>query len=246
MNAGSYGFGPGALVVAADAVKPWARAWDYLETVARRAVRWPWATARLLVANYVLAGVLILIGVIVLGDPHQLFRDLNPATWLNAAELFAAGVLGVLVFRSRRPRPAWRSYDDPWLLGGAALMLLAVDDASELHEHVGIAIQALTPIDHPLGIDNPGDALVDLLAIAFFGLVVLRHLLEYLASWAVAAQLAVAAAFALASVGIDLFGPAGDWEFVLEESLKLTATTFILGAFAARLRAAGKAAPIAS
>jgi hypothetical protein len=194
----------------------------------------PFATlAKLLALNLVFAACCAAAGLALLDDQAYLFRELAPATWLSFAQLLLIAVAAGAVHRRVAARLPWhRSF---WGLAAVVFAVFAFDEITQS------AIFLADLLEHGLGLAPAAgfhDIEAVLLTLLFMAaalvllpraLVLLRH------PWALA-LLAVAVALGAASQTLDSVAPPTRWEFVTEETLKLSAEAFFLGGFLTALR----------
>ena len=181
--------------------------------------------AQLLLLNAAVAAAGVGIGVLA-GDPPVMLREGMPITWLSVAEL---GAIALVAWSVHCRAGGRRWHDDFFGLSAIAFTVLAADEAT----------QATVYLSHFLegrGLEETGgfrdlDAVLLVLLFGTVGLVLLSRAWELRRyPWTVALG-AVAVALGIVSQGLDSFLKATEWEFVVEESFKLTAEPFFLGAF---------------
>lgn len=176
-----------------------------------------------------------------LGDQALLLREGAPGTVLSFALLLAVAVAARAVFL--------RDGATFWRLSAAVFVVFAIDEITQagmfLSEWLGGAFGVA-----PAGGFNDLDSVLLVLLFAGCGLllasraaVLFKHPLTLL-------LLGIGAVIGAASQALDSFVTPTRWEFVAEESLKLTAEPFFIAAFLAALatvlRRQGPAGPSAS
>jgi len=202
----------------------------------------------LLALDAVLAVCFVAGGLAVNGDQAEFFRELMPGTLLSFAQLlFIAAVAWAIHRRVEGDRAWWRSL---WGLSAVILLVFAFDEITQSAIFLGHALE------HGLGIQPAAgfhDLEAVLLTLLFAGaaLVVLPRLPALLKHPRALALLALAVVVGLCSQALDSFAPATRWEFVAEESLKLSAEVLFVGGFLMVLRdvlaaAAKRSVPAAS
>ena len=186
------------------------------------AARRPLAVLVALVAiNLALLPVLVGAGLAV-GDQAALLREGAPGTLWSFVLLLAVAVAARAVFL--------RDGASFWRLSAAVFVVFAVDEITQagiflahwLEDSFGVA---------PADGFNDLDSVLLVLLFAGCGLllasraaVLFKHPLTLL-------LLAIGAVFGAGSQALDSFVPPTKWEFVAEESLKLTAEPFFIAAF---------------
>ncbi|MGI8927345.1 MAG: hypothetical protein ACR2HN_11985 [Tepidiformaceae bacterium] len=150
--------------------------------------------------------------------------------------LLGCGVLGVWTWRRAGARFDGSLY---WVLAGAGLIYLAVDERLSLHERLGRRLDRA-------GFDAPGTNHADdavLLAFALAGLCVsLAFVRELMRHRAVLAPLLVGGMVTALALAIDALAPVEGWAPVIEEHLELAGCALFLLAFVRRYRVAARTA----
>ena len=167
------------------------------------------------------------------------FAEFGPIQTLKAGHLLVSGVAGYLIYtRSRRLPQAGQRVEAPgsfyWILSGAGLVWLSIDDYLQIHERLGDVLEEDLGITIPL-LNNPDDiivlgyALVALIVVAFFFGEIRR-------SKAVFPLLVIGLGFLVVSLAVDFFAPHGTALTGLEEPTNVVGVGFILSAYLVRLR----------
>ena len=167
------------------------------------------------------------------------FAEFGPIQTLKAGHLLVSGVSGYLIYTRfwRLPQAGQRA-DAPgtffWILSGAGLVWLSIDDYLQIHERLGDVLEEDLGIMIPL-LNNPDDiivlgyALVALIVVAiFFGK--LRR------SRAMFPLLAIGLGFLVVSLAVDFFAPHETAVTGLEEPTNLIGAGFVLSAYLVKLR----------
>jgi len=160
------------------------------------------------VAVLVTLGALVVVGDVPI-EPFRLNAEQTIPAAFSGLLLVGAGSLGLLAGRLDRDRGAWA-----WLVLGAALIALAIDEMAELHERL--------------------EARTDLSSVVVVGPLALPLLIAFVillprmrAHAPAAALFATGAAFGLASQALDPIH--NRWKTVLEEGLELgSGSLFVL------------------
>jgi hypothetical protein len=196
-----------------------------------RALAWSESPRRalglLLGANLALGAVGVGAGAALAGDPALYFRELAPGTWLSAAQIVAAAVVARAIHLRHRDDGARRWHQSLWGLAAVMLAGLAVVELAQPTVFAGKWLQSELGVRARSGIADVDAVLVVTLLVALL-LILLPHaraLFEH-----PRALLLLGAGFALgaASQALDSLWPVSDWEFVVEDGLKLLAEPFVL------------------
>ncbi len=167
------------------------------------------------------------------------FAEFGPIQTLKAGHLLVSGVAGYLIYtRFWRLPQAEQRVDAPgsfyWILSGAGLVWLSIDDYVQIHERLGDVLEEDLGITIPL-LNNTDDiivlgyALVALIVVAiFFGK--LRR------SRAVFPLLAIGLGILVVSLAVDFFAQEGTALTGLEEPTNLVGAGFIVSAYLVKLR----------
>ena len=161
-----------------------------------------------------------------LGDQALMLREGAPGTFLSFAWLVAIAVAARAVYL-RDGAPFWK-------LSALVFTIFAIDEITQAGLFLSKWISSAFDVAPAGGFNDLDAVLLTLLFIgcgllmAFRGLVLLRHPLTL-------ALLVAGAVIGAASQGLDSFVTPTKWEFVAEESLKLTAEPFFIAAYLAAL-----------
>ncbi len=167
------------------------------------------------------------------------FGEFGPIQTLKAGHLLVSGVAGYLIYtRFWRLPQAGQRVDAPgsffWILSGAALVWLSIDDYFQIHERLGDVLEEGLGITIPL-LNNPDDIIVLGYAVVAVTLVAI-FFGELIRSRAVFPLLAVGLGFLVISLAVDFFAPEGNVVAGLEEPTNLAGAGFILSAYLVKLR----------
>jgi hypothetical protein len=217
---------------------------DRLDEAAQRYTAIPNLTVRLLVAGALLSLVCATLGYVVLGegDQHQLFREIGPVSLFSLLQTLAIAALGVLIARREKGTILdWHDLLNFWLLAGIGFVFLAIDELIDIHGQAGRWLEDLVTGKEPLGFHGGGDMILAVYLLV--GLVVsLIYIRELAADREVLVKFFAGAFLIGLTVLIDGFVEQTSWVWVLEETLKLFAGSFLVGAFARRFQVAVKSA----
>ena len=167
------------------------------------------------------------------------FAEFGPIQTLKAGHLLVSGVSGYLIYtRFWRLPQAGQRVDAPgsfyWILSGAGLLWLSIDDFLQIHERLGDVLAEDLGITIPL-LNNPDDIIV--LGYALVALVVVAIFFGKLRrSRAVFPLLAVGLGLLVVSLAVDFFAPHGSALAGLEEPSNVVGAGFILSAYLVKLR----------
>jgi hypothetical protein len=167
------------------------------------------------------------------GDQALLFRELMPGTWLSFAELGFIAYVAWSVHLLENPGARW--HRDFWGLCGVFFLVFAIDEITQATLFAGKFLSQSLDLAPARGF-NDVDSVILTLGFAGAALVLLPRALVLLRHPLTLALLAVAGLLGAASQGLDSFVEASRWEFVAEESLKMGAEAFFIGAFLVALR----------
>jgi hypothetical protein len=207
----------------------WERLGDRASARARQAAARPYrSTAFLLGLNALCVLLFVAIGQALFGDPAELFRELMPGTWLSFAELLAVAVVAWVIHTELTGGRRLR-LDSFWSLSVVVFVVFAFDEITQLTIFLADGLTALGALA-PIGFVDMDAFLLTVLLLAA-GAALLRYAREPLRYPAALAVLAVGVLLGAASQGLDSMLRATTGEFVAEESLKLAAEAFILGAY---------------
>jgi len=188
----------------------------------------PWQSLLgFLVLNLVLAA-FFLGGGAALGDRAALFREGTPGTFLSFAELLliAAAARAVHVREASGAR-WWQGF---FGLSAAIFLLFAVDEITQSATFIGGWLHENAGLRPAQGFHDLEAVLLTLL-FAASALVLLPRALALKAHLRALPPFAIAVALGVYSQALDSFAQLTLWEFVVEESLKLSAEAFLLGGF---------------
>lgn len=232
--AGATAGTPGEL----PAGRAWGSVLGRLDALAVTAARRPFASLGVLLAlNLALLPVFVAGGMLANGDQALLLREAAPGTWLSFFELLAVAVAARAV--------GLRDCATFWRLCAAVFLVFAIDEITQAGLFLSRWLESSFQIAPASGFNDLDSVLLTLLfavcglVLASRAAVLLRH------PWTVA-LLAVGCTLGAASQALDSFVEPTRWEFVAEESLKLSAEPFLIAAFLvalATLLRRGEAAP---
>lgn len=161
-----------------------------------------------------------------LGDQALLFREGAPGTVLSFALLLAVAVAARAVYL--------RDGATFWRLSAAVFVVFAVDEITQ----AGLFLSKWFASEFsvaPAGGFNDLDSVLLVLLFAACGLLLARHAAVLLRHPLTLLLLGIGAVIGAGSQALDSFVSPTAWEFVAEESLKLTAEPFFIAAFLAAL-----------
>lgn len=190
-------------------------------------------TGALLAINLLLIGTFILVGERVFADPAEMFRELMPGTWLSVAQLAAVAVIAWTIHREL-VGPRLR-LDNFWGMSVAVFAVFAVDEATQLTIFLGDAFAAAGALA-PAGFRDLDAFLLTVLLLAGSA-ALLRYGRTLLSHPGSLLLIGVGVAFGGASQALDSVLASTTGEFVVEESLKLTAEPFLIGGYLLMLAA---------
>jgi hypothetical protein len=191
------------------------------------------ALALVLVVDLVLAAGFVAIGLGLLGDQAELFRELTPGTFVSFAQLlFIAAIAWAAHRRAEGSRRWWMSF---WGLSAAFFLLFAFDEITQSAMFLAQALEDWFAARPTSGFHDVEAVLLTLL-FATTALVLLPRALVLLRHPRALVLLGIAVALGAASQSLDSFAPATRWEFVAEETLKLATEAFFIGGFLVALR----------
>ncbi|MFQ6019407.1 MAG: hypothetical protein ACE5KW_01480 [Dehalococcoidia bacterium] len=194
--------------------------------------------AAILAANVVALTVAAIAGGLT-GKLSGTFGEFGPMQTLKAAELLLAGVAGYYIYtRFWRLPQAGQRVDAPgsffWIISGAGLVWLGLDDYFQIHERVGDLLEEGLGTTVPL-LNNFDDLI--LLGYGIIGLAVFAIFLgELMRSRAVFPLLATGIGFLVISQAIDFFAPEGTVLAGVENPTNIIGAGFILTAYLVKLR----------
>ena len=167
------------------------------------------------------------------------FGEFGPIQTLKAGHLLVSGVSGYLIYtRFWRLPQAGQRVDAPgsfyWILSGAGLVWLSIDDYVQIHERLGDVLEEDLGITIPL-LNNPDDIIV--LGYAVAALIVIAIFFgELRRSRTVFPLLATGLGFLVVSLAVDFFAPHGTVLTGLEEPTNIVGAGFVLSAYLVKLR----------
>ncbi len=175
----------------------------------------------------------------VTGNEAATFGEFGPVQTLKAGQLLLAGAAGYLVYTRfwRLPLAAQR-VDAPgsffWILSGAGLLWLGIDDYFGVHERVGDVLAGGLGVTVPL-LNNPDD-----LIVLGYGIVALTggaiFLGELIRSRTSFPLLASGVGLVVISLAVDFFVPEGSAPAGLENPTNVLGAGFLLAAYLVKLR----------
>jgi hypothetical protein len=180
-----------------------------------------------LALDLALAAFFVGFGLLVFGDQAEMFRELMPGTYLSFAQLLLIAAAAWAVHRRSDPPAAW--HGTFWGLIAIAFLVFAFDEITQSAIFLSHALEDLG-LRSAAGFHDLEAVLLTLM-FAGVGLVLLPRSIVLFRYPGTLALLVVAAVLGAASQGLDSFAPATRWEFVAEETLKLSAEAFFIGAF---------------
>ena len=167
------------------------------------------------------------------------FAEFGPIQTLKAGHLLVSGVAGYLIYTRfwRLPQAGQRA-DAPgsffWILSGAGLVWLSIDDYVQIHERLGDVLEGDLGITIPL-LNNPDDIIV--LGYALAALVVVAFFFGQIrGSRAVFLLLTTGLGFLVVSLAADFFAPHGTAWTGLEDPTNVVGVGLILSAYLVKLR----------
>ena len=228
-----YGPAPGERVAdQAGAVPRERRGHELLARALARAHAWsaqPYRTTAALVAlNLVLIACFAALGQLVFADRAELFRELMPGTWLSVAQLASVALVAWAIHAAEAPGARLR-LDNLWGISVVVFCVFAFDEATQLTIFLADALGAVGALA-PAGFKDLDAFLLVVLLLAG-GAALLRYGFVFLRYPGAVALLAVGVALGAASQTLDSVLASTSSEFVAEESLKLTAEPFLIGAY---------------
>ncbi len=182
---------------------------------------------------------LIIAGTASLLTDRSAFEEFGPMQTLKAAQLLLAGVAGYYIYtRFWRLPQAGQRIDAPgsffWIISGAGLIWLGIDDYFGIHERVGDVIENDLGVTGPL-LNNPDDVI--LLGYGIIGLTVIAIFLgELMRSRASFPLLVTGIGFLIISQAIDFFAPEGSALGGVENPTNIIGAGFLLSAYLVKLR----------
>jgi len=158
---------------------------------------------------------------------------------LKASQMLLAGVAGYYIYtRFWRLPQAGQRVDAPgsffWIISGAGLIWLGIDDYFGLHERGGDVLSNGLGVTVPL-LNNPDDVIV--LGYGIIGLTVGAIFFgELLRSRATFPLLATGIGLLVVSLAVDFFAPEGSPSGGLEDPTNIIGAGFVLSAYLVKLR----------
>lgn len=187
----------------------------------------------LLALDLALAACFALLGPVVFDDRAALFRELAPATLISFAQLLLIAATAHALHVRETAGLAWhRSF---WGLSAVVFLVFAFDEITQTAIFVGDLLEDGLGLS-PAGGFHDIEAVLLVLLFAGAGLALLPRIAILLRHPVTVGMFAVAVALGAASQMLDSFAPATAWEFVAEETLKLSAGAFFVGGFLVALR----------
>ena len=173
------------------------------------------------------------------GMLDEAFGEYGPMQTLKAAQLLLAGVAGYYIYtRFWRLPQAGQRVDAPgsffWIISGAGLVWLGIDDYFGIHESVGDALEGGLGTTVPV-LNNFDDLI--LLGYGIIGLTVVAIFLgELMRSRATFPLLMTGIGFLIISQAVDFFIPEGTAISGVENPTNIIGAGFILAAYLVKLR----------
>ena len=162
------------------------------------------------------------------GDRALLFREGAPGTLVSFAELLLIAAVARAIHRRADPdRAWWRSF---WGLAAVLFAVFAFDEITQSLIYASHALEAAFAL-RPAGDFHDLEAVLLTLLFAASALVLLPRTGALLRYPRALPAFAGAVAVGAASQALDNFAPVTRWEFVAEETLKLSAEALFLGGF---------------
>jgi hypothetical protein len=186
------------------------------------------STLVLLALNVALVALFVPAGRALFSDPAELLRELMPGTWLSFAELSFVALVAWTIHAELSGSPRLR-FESFWGLSAIVFAVFAIDEITQLTIFLGDGLTALGALA-PAGFRDLDAFLLTVMFLAA-GAVLLRYARDLLAHPPAIALLGAGVMLGAASQGLDSIFPATSGEFVAEESLKLAAEPFIIGAY---------------
>ena len=177
------------------------------------------------------------------------FGEFGPIQSLKAGQLLLSGLAGYLIYHRFWSLPqAGQRVDAPgsffWILSGAGLVWLGIDDYFQIHELWGVVLEEGLGLTIPL-LNNPDD-----LFVLGYGLVALTmvaiFLGELLRSRASFPLLVTGFGFLIISLAFDFFATEGTSLAGVEDPTNVVGTGFILSAYLVKLREVSSELPEAA
>lgn len=193
-------------------------------TASRHPLKLP---AALLAAELALVPIFVAAGLAV-GDQALFFREGAPGTVISFALLVAVAVVARAVFL--RDGAAF------WRLSAAVFLVFAIDEITQAGMFLSELLGSRFDVAPASGF-NDLDAVLLVVLFAGCGLLLLTRAAVLLKHPATLLLLGVGAVIGAASQALDSFVTPTNWEFVAEETLKLTAEPFFLAGFLVALAA---------
>ena len=162
--------------------------------------------------------------------PNYYFYEGRFITWLNAAQIVAACIVAIGIYRARTAGNE-RGAGVFWILVALGSAFLAVDEIFEIHENLGMRLREAKLPRIPV-VNGWGDVVLIAYGLAALA-VCLRWRREIAANREALLYLALGGALLVGSELIDIFGihqgRERDWWSVAEESQKVLGFAAILG-----------------
>jgi hypothetical protein len=186
----------------------------------------------LLVLNLGIAACFVPAG-LALGDQALFFREGMPGTWLSFAQLLFIAAAAAATHRRALPGAPWRR--GFFGLSAAIFLVFAFDEITQAGLFLAHALRDGFGLAPASGF-NDLDSVLLVMLFAASGLVLAPKAGVLRAHPLALALLVVGAAAGAGSQMLDSFIVATRWEFVAEETLKLSAEAFFVGGFLCALR----------
>jgi hypothetical protein len=183
--------------------------------------------AGLLALNLVAAACFVLVG-LAIGDQAELFRELQVGTFLSFAELVFIAAIAYALHKRDEGDARW--YASFWGLCAVAFAVFAFDEITQSLIFLSHLLEDAFGLGPAAGFHDLEAVLLTLL-FGTVALIVAPRLGTLFRHPTALLVLGVAVALGVASQTLDSVAPATRWEFVAEETFKLSAEAFFAGGF---------------
>ena len=175
------------------------------------------------------------------------FGEFGPIQTLKAGQLLLSGLAGYVIYHRFWSLPqAGQRVDAPgsyfWILSGAGLVWLGVDDYFQIHEGLGVVLEEGLGVTIPL-LNNADDIFVLGYGVVAITMVAI-FLGELLRSRASFPLLVTGFGFLVISLAVDFFATEGRALAGVEDPTNLVGTGFILSAYLVKLREVSGELPV--
>jgi hypothetical protein len=168
-----------------------------------------------------------------MGEAHQLFRDLGPASFVTSGLTLACATLGALIARREAGAADWRDLNNFWFLAAAGFLFLSIDAPLDIHGVIGDLIER--EAGAPPAIQHFSDAVLGIYMLLGLGLCAV-HWRELARVPRAAIMLAAGGLLSAGMLAIDGGTAQSPWQQVAEESVELVAAAVLVVAFLERFR----------